>query len=54
MSSRRRKNVINLVSVSGAVIEGVQQIRSAVYTHFSTHFKESGEGRLLEQRVFHK
>lgn len=39
MSSRRRQNAINMVSVGGTNVEGVQNIRAAVYDHFSTHFK---------------
>ena len=43
MSQRRRIYTINLVSVGGVAIEGVQNIRAAVYDHFSSHFQASGE-----------
>jgi len=39
MSNRCRQNAINLVSVNGVNVEGVQNIRAAVYNHFSSHFK---------------
>jgi len=39
MSSRRRNNTINLVCVDGARVEGVHNIRAAVFNHFSSHFK---------------
>lgn len=39
MSNRRRQNAINLVFVDGVNVEGVQNIRAAVYNHFSSHFK---------------
>ena len=39
MSSRRRQNAINMLSVGGINVEGVQNIRAALYDHFSNHFK---------------
>ena len=39
MSSRHRQNVINLVHVEGERSEGVQNIRSTIFHHFSNHFK---------------
>ena len=39
MSNRRRQNTINLVSVNREIVEGVQNIRDAVFNHFSSHFK---------------
>jgi len=39
MSNRRRQNTINLVSVNGVNVEGVQNIKAAVFNHFSSHFK---------------
>jgi len=39
MSGRKRHNTINMVSVDGANVEGVNNVRSTVFTHFSTHFK---------------
>jgi hypothetical protein len=39
MTGRRRHNAINMVSVDGLVVEGVHNVRSAVFNHFSTHFK---------------
>jgi len=44
MSNRRRQNTINLVSVNGEIVEGVQNIRAAVFNHFSSHFKRQKEG----------
>ena len=45
MSNRRRHNVINLVSVDGVSVEGVHNIRAAVFNHFSNHFKVVGANR---------
>jgi hypothetical protein len=39
MSGRKRHNNINMVLVDSAYVEGVNNVRSAVFTHFSTHFK---------------
>lgn len=34
MSHRRRRNTINLVNVDGVCVEGVQNIKMAVFNHF--------------------
>ena len=39
MSSRRRRNSIAALMVNGTLVEGVQLIRNAVFTHFIEHFK---------------
>jgi len=39
MSSRRRHNAIQWLHVNGVQVEGVQNIRDAVYCHFSAHYK---------------
>ena len=39
MSTRRRRNNIPFFLVNGALIEGVDNVRNAVYTHFSSHFR---------------
>jgi len=55
MSSRRRHNVINVVSVDGVSVNGVQNIRAAVYQHFSSHIKSLREERSrLEGSQFRK
>jgi len=38
MSSRRRVNTISSIVVGGTVVEGVSNVRQAVYTHFLNHF----------------
>jgi hypothetical protein len=38
MSSRRRRNSIAALMVNGILVEGVQPIRNAVFTHFRDHF----------------
>lgn len=54
MSQRRRYNSINLVSVDGVGIEGVQNIRAAVFNHFSSHFQVLGGGGIgLGCLVYH-
>lgn len=39
MSNRSHRNAITMVRVDGVSVEGVQNIRAAVFNHFSTHFK---------------
>jgi hypothetical protein len=39
MSTRRRQNAIHMVSINGMNVEGVQNVRDAVFNHFSSHFK---------------
>jgi len=38
MSSRRRRNSIPFFFVNGVQIDGVQNVRNAVFSHFSLHF----------------
>jgi hypothetical protein len=45
MSARRRRNTIQLLQVNGSQVTGVQDIRSAVFTYFSSHFKRMVEVR---------
>lgn len=44
-TNQRRGNTVNMVNVDGVNIEGVHKIRSAVYDHFSHHFKSGGAAR---------
>jgi len=39
MSSRRRRNAIQLLQVNGVQVKGVLQIREVVFNHFSFHYK---------------
>ena len=39
MSSRRRGNAVSCFLVDGALVEGVDNVRRAVFPHFSTHFQ---------------
>lgn len=41
MSSRRKRNSIPCFFVDGALVEGVENVRNAVFSHFSSHFKLS-------------
>jgi exonuclease III len=41
MSHRRRHNSIHSVYVNGGHVEGVHAIRTAVFNHFSNHFRSS-------------
>jgi len=53
--SRRRHNSINMLSVGGVTVEGVQNIRGAVFQHFSNHFKTVGEDRpVMEGLTFRR
>lgn len=45
MNHRRRHNTISMVSVGGVNVEGVHNIRSATFNHFSNFFKASREVR---------
>nr|ABD32615.1 RNA-directed DNA polymerase, putative [Medicago truncatula] len=45
MSSRRRHNAPCSIFVNGAVVEGVQPIRNAVYAHFAEHFQSTNVER---------
>lgn len=45
MSNRRRHNAIHMVSVDGGGVEGVHDIRTTVFNHFSHHFKSTGAAR---------
>jgi len=46
MSSRRRRNSISFFFVNGVLIEGVQNMRNDVFTHFSSHFQPHHVQRL--------
>lgn len=46
MLNRQRRNSIHLVHVDSVLVEGVQNIRSAVFNHFSTHFRSLDVNRL--------
>ncbi|MCI33673.1 endonuclease/exonuclease/phosphatase family protein, partial [Trifolium medium] len=43
--SRRRRNALSLIMVDGQRVEGVQPVRQAVFSHFSSHFKAVGVDR---------
>jgi len=53
MSSRRRRNFIPLFFVNGVQIEGVQNVRNAVFSHFTSHFEKCHEQRpTMEGLIF--
>jgi hypothetical protein len=45
MSNRRRHNTLCSILVDGVVVEGVQPIRNAVYSHFAGHFQSTNVDR---------
>jgi len=45
MSSRWRANNISILDVGGVSVEGVDNVRTAVFNHFSDHFKAPRIGR---------
>jgi len=45
MSSRSRQNTIPFFLVDGVLIEGVDNVRAAVFNHISSHFKASRVSR---------
>jgi len=42
MSTRKRRNAIPFFLVNGMMVEGVNNVRGAVFSHFSTHFQGVG------------
>jgi len=46
MSNRRRRNSIMFFLVNGVLVEGVENVRSAVFNHFSSHFQPRRANRL--------
>lgn len=50
---RLRRNTLVSIMVDGAVVEGVQTIRQAMFSHFSMHFQANREVRpFVENLVF--
>ena len=45
MSNRRRRNLIPFFLVNGVLVEGVENVRNAVFTHFSSHFQPQHANR---------
>jgi len=45
MTGRRRGNAVSSVVVNGVSVEGVDNVRNAVFSHFSSHFKAQRVGR---------
>jgi len=39
MSSRKCRNAITFFLVNGVLVEGVDNVRGAVFSHFSSHFQ---------------
>jgi len=58
LSSRHRRNSIVTLKVNGNIVEGVQPIRNAVFTHFKEHFaaqnisRPGAENLLFKQLTF--
>jgi len=46
LSSRRRRNSIVSLLVNGTLVEGVQPIRNAIFSHFRDHFAVQNTSRL--------
>ena len=45
MSNRQRRNLIPFFLVNGVLVEGVENVRNAVFTHFSSHFQPQHANR---------
>jgi len=45
MSGRQRGNAVSSFVVNGMCVEVVDNVRSAVFSHFSSHYKSQREGR---------
>ena len=41
MSNRQCRNSLHMIQVDGALVEGVQNIRTAVLNHFASHYSVS-------------
>jgi hypothetical protein len=45
MSSRQRRNALHLIQVEGVTVQGVQNIRAAVFNHFASHYRATNSVR---------
>jgi len=45
MLARCRRNKIQMVNVNGAIVEGVHNVRQAVFNHYSNHFRAQNVSR---------
>jgi len=45
MSDRKRRNVVTSFLVNGVMVEGVENVRVAIHSHFSSHFQSRVEER---------
>jgi len=45
MSNRKRRNVVTSFLVNGVPVEGVENVRAAIHSHFSSHFQSRVEER---------
>jgi len=45
MSNRKRRNVVTSFLVNGVMVEGVENVRAAIHSHFSSHFQSRVEER---------
>jgi hypothetical protein len=45
MSNRKRRNVVSSVLVNGVMVEGVDNVRATIHSHFSSHFQSRVEER---------
>jgi hypothetical protein len=45
LSSRRRRNSLCSILVGGSLVEGVQLVRQAVFSHFAAHFQAQNVDR---------
>ena len=54
LSSRRRRNAIVSLLVNGNIVEGVQPIRHAIYSHFKDHFAATNVSRPRVENLMFK
>ena len=45
MSNRKRRNVVSYALVNGVMVEGDDNVRAAIHSHFSSHFQSRVEER---------
>jgi hypothetical protein len=41
MSNKQRRNSLHMVHANGVLVEGVQNIRTAIFNHFASHYRAS-------------
>lgn len=54
MKDRFRRNFINVVELPSSRVEGVQDVKEVVMSHFEKFFKETNKSRLVPEGITFK